>query len=128
MTPLAAIRGYVETLTMPELRIDEPTRARYLEIVEEETHKLEAIIGDLLDLARLEGGGDTLDSEEVLVDDLLRRVADRHQPVLLEPRHYAQHDRRPRTRRSSGEMRIVSNRRCRTSRRMRSVTRRTAER
>jgi two-component system OmpR family sensor kinase len=84
MTPLAAIRGYVETLTMRELRIDEPTRARYLEIVEEETHKLEAIIGDLLDLARLEGGGDTLDFEAVLVDDLLRRVADRHQPVLLE--------------------------------------------
>ena len=84
MTPLAAIRGYVETLTMQELRIDEPTRARYLEIVEEETHKLEAIIGDLLDLARLEGGGDTLDSEAVLVDDLLRRVADRHRPSLLE--------------------------------------------
>ena len=84
MTPLSAIRGYVETLTMQELRIDEPTRARYLEIVEEETHKLEAIIGDLLDLARLEGGGDTIDFEPVLVDDLLRRVADRHRPVLLE--------------------------------------------
>jgi signal transduction histidine kinase len=84
MTPLSAIRGYVETLAMPELRIDEPTRARYLEIVEEETHKLEAIIGDLLDLARLEGGGGTLDFEPVLVDDLLRRVADRHRPVLLE--------------------------------------------
>jgi signal transduction histidine kinase len=69
---------------MQELRIDEPTRARYLEIVEEETHKLEAIIGDLLDLARLEGGGDTIDFEPVLVDDLLRRVADRHRPVLLE--------------------------------------------
>ena len=84
MTPLSAIRGYVETLTMQELRIDEPTRARYLEIVEEETHKLEAINGDLLDLARLEGGGGTLDFEPVLVDDLLRRVADRHRPVLLE--------------------------------------------
>ena len=34
------------------------TRRRYLGIVEQETHKLEAIIGDLLDLARLEGGGD----------------------------------------------------------------------
>jgi len=83
MTPLSAIRGYVETLTMRELRIDEPTRAKYLEIVEEETHKLEAIIGDLLDLARLEGGGDTIDFEPVLVDDLLRRVADRHRPALL---------------------------------------------
>jgi signal transduction histidine kinase len=84
MTPLAAIRGYVETLGMPELRIDELTRARYLEIAHQETHKLEAIIGDLLDLARLEGGGEKLDTEAVLVDDLLRRVADRHRPALIE--------------------------------------------
>ena len=82
MTPLAAIRGYVETLAMPELQIDAATRARYLEIAHEETHKLEAIIGDLLDLARLEGGGSALECDEVLVDDLLRRVADRHRPAL----------------------------------------------
>jgi signal transduction histidine kinase len=82
MTPLSGIRGYVETLGMPELALDEATRQRYLSVVDEETHKLEAIIGDLLDLARLEGGGDTLDREPVLIDDLFRRVADRHQPQL----------------------------------------------
>ncbi len=82
MTPLSGIRGYIETLAMPELKLDDGTRRRYLGIVDEETHKLEAIIGDLLDLARLEGGGDTLEREPVLVDDLFRRVADRHQPVL----------------------------------------------
>jgi len=84
MTPLSAIRGYVETLGMPELTLDEATRHRYLDIAHQETHKLEAIIGDLLDLARLEGGGDTLDQEEVLADDLFRRVADRHRPTLCE--------------------------------------------
>jgi len=84
MTPLSGIRGYVETLGMPELVLDDATRRRYLGIVDEETHKLEAIIGDLLDLARLEGGGDTLDREPVLVDDLFRRVVDRHQPLLRE--------------------------------------------
>jgi signal transduction histidine kinase len=83
MTPLAAIRGYIETLGMQELKLDDGTRRRYLEIADEETHKLEAIIGDLLDLARLEGGGNTLDSDAVLVDDLLRRVADRHRPALI---------------------------------------------
>ena len=55
-----------------------PRPARYLGIVEEETHKLEAIIGDLLDLARLEGGGDTLRVEPVSVTDLFKRVSDRH--------------------------------------------------
>ena len=34
-----------------------PTRERYLGIVDEETRRLERIVGDLLDLARLEGGG-----------------------------------------------------------------------
>ena len=84
MTPLAAIRGYVETLGMTELKIDDATRAKYLDIAHQETHKLEAIIGELLDLARLEGGGGTLDREPVLAADLFRRVKDRHRPVLLE--------------------------------------------
>jgi signal transduction histidine kinase len=86
MTPLAAIRGYVETLAMPELTLDVATRRRYLDIAHQETHKLEAIIGELLDLARLEGGGSSLEEDEVLVDDLFRRVADRHRPVLCERR------------------------------------------
>src|SRR3954469_12936044 len=53
MTPLAGTRGYVETLGMRELHLDQATREKYLDIVHQETHKLEAIIGDLLDLARL---------------------------------------------------------------------------
>jgi signal transduction histidine kinase len=82
MTPLSAIRGYVETLGMTDLPLDQGTRHQYLGIVEEETHKLEAIIGDLLDLARLEGGGDTLREEPVSVADLFVRVADRHLPAM----------------------------------------------
>jgi len=84
MTPLSAIRGYVETLGMPDLPLDAETRRRYLGIVEEETHKLEAIIGDLLDLARLEGGGERLRSQPVSVRDLFARVADRHAPAIRE--------------------------------------------
>ncbi|HYT74561.1 MAG TPA: HAMP domain-containing sensor histidine kinase, partial [Vicinamibacterales bacterium] len=84
MTPLAAIRGYVETLNMPEITLDDLTRGRYLDVARQETYKLEEIIGDLLDLARLEGGGDTIDRDPVLVDDLFRRVADRHRPTLVD--------------------------------------------
>ena len=60
MTPLTAIRGYTQTLAMPEVAMDEATRRRYFDIVDRETYKLEAIIGDLLDLAKLEGGGGAL--------------------------------------------------------------------
>jgi signal transduction histidine kinase len=82
MTPLTAIRGYVETLAMPGLGADESTRQRYLDIVDQETHTLEAIIGDLLDLARLEGGGGNLVMESVPVSELFRRVVDRHGPAI----------------------------------------------
>ena len=78
MTPLTAIRGYVQTLAMPHASRDESARRRYLDIIDQETYKLEAIIGDLLDLARLEGGGGELVLERVPVAELFRRVLDRH--------------------------------------------------
>ena len=84
MTPLAAIRGYTETLAMPELKLDQPTRGRYLDIIGDETQKLESLIGDLLDLARLEGGGGTLTLEDVPIRELFSRVADRHGPLIRE--------------------------------------------
>jgi two-component system sensor histidine kinase BaeS len=86
MTPLAAVRGYTETLAMPELSLDQPTRSRYLEIIGDETQKLESLIGDLLDLARLEGGGGTLTIEDVPVKELFGRIADRHGPAIRERR------------------------------------------
>ena len=82
MTPLTAIRGYTQTLAMPGVAVDDDTRARYFDIVDQETYKLEAIIGDLLELAKLEGGGVTLAAEPVPVTELFRRVADRHAPTL----------------------------------------------
>jgi signal transduction histidine kinase len=84
MTPLAAIRGYAETLAMPELALDEATRLKYLDVVGEETQKLEELIGDLLDLARVEGGGGTWTVEGVKIGDLFGRVRDRHGPTIRE--------------------------------------------
>jgi signal transduction histidine kinase len=86
MTPLTAIRGYSETLGMGDLPLDAATRARYLDIIGEETQKLEALIGDLLDLARLEGGGGTLASKDVALSELFSRVIDRH-GLTLRDRH-----------------------------------------
>lgn len=86
MTPLAAVRGYTETLAMPELSLDAPTRSRYLGIIGDETQKLESLIGDLLDLARLEGGGGALILEDVPVKELFSRIADRHGPAIRDRR------------------------------------------
>jgi signal transduction histidine kinase len=82
MTPLTAIRGYVETLAMPNLSLDAETRARYLEIANRETYKLEAIIGDLLDIGRIEGSAEKLNIERVPIRDLFDRVVERHLQVI----------------------------------------------
>ena len=84
MTPLTAMRGYIETLSMTEIELDAKTRERYLTIVDEETHRLERIIGDLLDLARLEGGGTAIRKERVDVASLFSRVSARHERELRE--------------------------------------------
>ena len=78
-TPVTAMRGYLETLSMPEVPLDEATRKRYLSIVGDETMRLEHIIGDLLDLARIEGGGGSFTVSDVSVDQLFRRIVARHE-------------------------------------------------
>lgn len=84
MTPLTVMRGYLETLAMAELQLDPRTREQYLRVVDEETRRLERIIGDLLDLARLEGRGAPLRREFVDTSALFERVAARHQRELSE--------------------------------------------
>jgi signal transduction histidine kinase len=86
MTPLAAIRGYVETMAMPDLKLEDATRTRYLQIVTDETERMEHIIGDLLDLARVEGGAGEWKRDPVQVAALFERVQQRHDPVLARKR------------------------------------------
>src|SRR4051812_37679963 len=78
-TPVTAVRGYLDTLTMPGFPLDEATRARYLGIIGDETARLERLIGDLLELARLEGGGGSFSVADVDVRQLFDRVVARHE-------------------------------------------------
>jgi signal transduction histidine kinase len=93
MTPLSAIRGYVETLGMADVELDDAARSRSLQVIGEESERLEHIIGDLLDLARLEGGGGTLKIEAITVDHLLERVRRRHERLLAEKNIVLETDR-----------------------------------
>src|SRR5687768_14465690 len=78
MTPLTGMRGYLETLSLHAQSLDPETRERYLSIIRDETQRVEHIVGDLLDLSRLEGGGDSFDAQDVPVEDLFGRVLARH--------------------------------------------------
>src|SRR6202011_6225949 len=78
-TPVTAMRGYLETLTIPEMKLDRTTTARSLAIMSAERAPLERIMCDLLDLARLESGGGAFSVEPVAVAQLFDRVTARHE-------------------------------------------------
>lgn len=78
MTPITAMRGYLETLSLQAASLDPDTRERYLAIIRDETQRVEHIVGDLLDLSRLEGGGDAFDVQDVPLEDVFGRVVARH--------------------------------------------------
>ena len=79
MTPLTGMRGYLETLSLHAQSLDPETRERYLSIIRDETQRVEHIVGDLLDLARLESGGDSFDAQDVPLEDVFGRVLARHE-------------------------------------------------
>ena len=78
-TPLTAMRGYLETLRMSEARLDPATRQRYFETVETETLRLDRIVKDLLDLARLESGVSDLQVRPFAIARLFEHVIRRHE-------------------------------------------------
>jgi two-component system phosphate regulon sensor histidine kinase PhoR len=58
-TPLTAIRGYVEALSEGDASAEESRR--FLEIIGRHTQRMERLVKDLLRLARLDAGQETLD-------------------------------------------------------------------
>ena len=78
-TPLTAMRGYIETLRMPEIALDAERRERYFETIDRETRRLERILKDLLDLARYEHGAVVLQPRLFDIERLFENVAKRHE-------------------------------------------------
>ena len=78
-TPLTAMRGYIETLRMPDVALDAGQRDQYFETIDRETRRLERIVKDLLDLARYEHGGVVLQRRVFDTARLFEHVAKRHE-------------------------------------------------
>ncbi|HLG57822.1 MAG TPA: ATP-binding protein [Vicinamibacterales bacterium] len=78
-TPLTSMRGYLDTLDMPDLRLDEDKRRRYLDTVRCETRRLERIVTDLLDLARYENRVASLDARIFAIERVFTSVVRRHE-------------------------------------------------
>jgi len=72
-TPLTAIKGYAEALLDdPE---DADARERFLEIIHRQAERMERLVKDLLRLARLEAGQETVELAPCDIDGLIQGVA-----------------------------------------------------
>jgi signal transduction histidine kinase len=71
-TPLTAIRGHVAAL-QEGLADDPDARDASLEVIQDATDRLARLVGDLVDLARLEADSFTLDEEEVALSRLVEQ-------------------------------------------------------
>jgi two-component system phosphate regulon sensor histidine kinase PhoR len=86
-TPLTAIRGYVEALSEEDASPED--RRRFLEIIGRHTQRMERLVKDLLRLARLDAGQETLDvidcdtriMAETVVSDVAQAAEERRQHI-----------------------------------------------
>ena len=81
-TPITAIRGHVDALR-EEITDDPETREASLAVIRAESDRLARLVGDLVDLARLEAHTFTLDEQEV---ELRRLVEQGYQAFAEEAR------------------------------------------
>ncbi len=80
-TPLALITGYAETLGREDVRWDKKTMREGLAIIREESARLNRLIEDLLDAARIEAGVLELRMSYVRLDELAESSVDALRPI-----------------------------------------------
>jgi two-component system phosphate regulon sensor histidine kinase PhoR len=71
-TPLTVLAGFVET--MSTLKLTEVERQRVLNLMQQQTQRMQTLVGDLLTLAQLEGSPRPATDRWVALDGLLARV------------------------------------------------------
>ena len=79
-SPLTAIRVAAESLENPALSLDQEDRAGLLETVRLEVDRLERVVGNLLDLSRLQAGAAEPNRELWAVEDLIAQALDQLGP------------------------------------------------
>lgn len=84
--PLGFIKGYTTTLLRPNTKWDEATQQEFLNIIDKETDRLQDLIENLLDSARLQSGAMKMDFQPVRIDAVIHNVISRavmHHPDLI---------------------------------------------
>ena len=80
-TPITLILGYCEAL---KLDVDEETKNEYMGIIISESHKMNNLISDMLDIARLQSGDKQITKEPFDFSALLHKLINKHQLIFKE--------------------------------------------
>ncbi|MFV0445420.1 MAG: sensor histidine kinase [Planctomycetaceae bacterium] len=75
-SPIAALQLYLETLRMRNREMDETQRDEFHRVMEQELHRLDRLISQLLEVGRLDAVGDQEEPEDIAIEPLLRQAAD----------------------------------------------------
>lgn len=90
-TPMTSIRGYVDILLMGAAGAVNENQTHFLQIVKNNTERLNILVNDLLDISRIEAGRVTLtpqsldlrDVAEDMLADILRRSQEENKPMAF---------------------------------------------
>ncbi|WP_455169896.1 ATP-binding protein [Aegicerativicinus sediminis] len=80
-TPIASIRGFVETLMIKEDELNEEEKQRYMEIVLKNSDKLKKLVDDLFELSKLEAKQRSLQPEAIQIAELIQDIADKYRII-----------------------------------------------
>ncbi len=81
-TPLSSIKASASSLLQDDVQWDEETRHSFAQAIEREADRLNRLVGNLLDMSRIEGGALRPEKEWYPVDELIHDVLGHMQMVL----------------------------------------------
>ena len=76
-TPLATIRATAGSLADPAIELSDADRRAAAAAIDAEAHRLNRLVGDLLDMSRIQGGALVADIEVIPLDELVRPAVER---------------------------------------------------
>ncbi len=77
-TPIAAIRGFIETLLIKAEDLSDKDRKRYMEIVLKNSEKLKKLVDDLFELSKLEARQRSIQPEAIQMAEIIQDIADKY--------------------------------------------------
>ncbi len=80
-TPLGFITGYVTTLLRADVPHSEETRQEFLQIIREESEKLQELVENLLDTSRIQAGSFAVEKKPTDIGELTQKVVEKVQSI-----------------------------------------------